>query len=153
MTDSAPTILYIEDNVDNRILVRRILRAEGYDVLEAGDARETLQVVRNTRPDLILVDTNMPEVDGYTLTSNLKSDPNLATSPSSPSQPTSCGAIGTGRWRQAATDTSRSRSTSTTCTDRSPVFSIGKTGSVMKKPRLLIGTVLFSGQCALSSPC
>ena len=81
MTDSARTILYIEDNVDNRILVRRILRAEGYDVLEAGDARETLQVVRNTRPDLILVDINMPEVDGYTLTSRLKSDPNLSTVP------------------------------------------------------------------------
>jgi two-component system cell cycle response regulator DivK len=81
MTDSARTILYIEDNVDNRILVRRILQAEGYDVLEAGDARETLQVVQNRRPDLILVDINMPEVDGYTLTSRLKSDPNLSTVP------------------------------------------------------------------------
>ena len=81
MTDSARTILYIEDNVDNRILVRRILRAEGYDVLEAGDARETLQVVTNRRPDLILVDINMPEVDNYTLTSRLNSDPNLSTVP------------------------------------------------------------------------
>jgi two-component system cell cycle response regulator DivK len=82
MTDSAPTILYIEDNVDNRILVCHTLQAEGYDVLKAGDARETLQVVRNTRPDLILADINMPEVHGYTLASHLKSDPNLATSPS-----------------------------------------------------------------------
>jgi two-component system cell cycle response regulator DivK len=79
--DSTRTILYVEDNVDNRILVRRILQAEGYDVLEAGNARETLQVVQGTRPDLILVDINMPEVDGYTLTSRLKSDPNLSTVP------------------------------------------------------------------------
>lgn len=81
MSDSARTILYVEDNVDNRILVRRILQAEGYDVLEAGNARETLQVVRTRRPDLILVDINMPEVDGYSLTSRLKADPMLASVP------------------------------------------------------------------------
>lgn len=81
MSDSPRTILYVEDNVDNRILVRRILQAEGYHVLEAGNARETLQVVRSRRPDLILVDINMPEVDGYSLTSRLKADPVLASVP------------------------------------------------------------------------
>jgi two-component system cell cycle response regulator DivK len=81
MLDPTRTILYVEDNVDNRILVRRILQAEGYNVLEAGNARETFQVVQNRRPDLILVDINMPDVDGYTLTTRLKSDPQLSTVP------------------------------------------------------------------------
>ncbi len=79
--DRPYTVLYVEDNVDNRILVRRILQAEGYTVLEAGNAAETLRVLQGQRPDLILVDINMPEVDGYTLTSHLKADPELAAVP------------------------------------------------------------------------
>ena len=66
------TILYIEDNVDNRTLIRRILTVEGYDVLEAGSAQEALDAIRDVRPDLILMDINMPEVDGYTLTSRIR---------------------------------------------------------------------------------
>ncbi|MEW6567816.1 MAG: response regulator [Chloroflexota bacterium] len=81
MNDGRYTVLYVEDNVDNRILVRRILQAEGYDVLEAGNAAETLRVIGGQQPDLILVDINMPEVDGYTLTSRLKADPRLAAVP------------------------------------------------------------------------
>lgn len=81
MHDSPCTVLYVEDNLDNRILVRRILQAEGYTVLEAANARESLQVVKARRPDLILVDINMPEVDGYTLTALFKSDPVLAAVP------------------------------------------------------------------------
>ncbi len=75
------TVLYVEDNVDNRVLVRRILQAEGYIVLEAGNAAETFRVIDGHRPDLILVDINMPGVDGYTLTSRLKADPTLAAVP------------------------------------------------------------------------
>ncbi|MCJ7514145.1 MAG: response regulator [Anaerolineales bacterium] len=67
--------------MDNRILVRRILQAEGYDVLEVGNARATLQVVTNRRPGLILVDINVPELNGTTPTSRLKSDPNPSTIP------------------------------------------------------------------------
>ena len=74
-------ILYVEDNIDNRILVRRILMAEGYDILEAQDANEALQVVQRQRPDLILMDINMPEVDGYTLTTRLKGMPGLRSVP------------------------------------------------------------------------
>ncbi len=81
MGDRPYTVLYVEDNVDNRILVRRILQAEGYSVLEAGSAAETFSLLQAQRPDLILVDINMPEVDGYTLTSRLKSDPELAAVP------------------------------------------------------------------------
>ena len=74
-------ILYVEDNIDNRILVRRILMAEGYDILEAQDANEALQVVQRQRPDLILMDINMPEIDGYTLTTRLKGMPGLRSVP------------------------------------------------------------------------
>jgi two-component system cell cycle response regulator DivK len=66
------TILYIEDNADNRTLIRRILAAEGYQVIEAGSAMEALQKIAISRPHLILMDINMPEVDGYTLTSKIR---------------------------------------------------------------------------------
>ena len=71
MTNKA-SILCIEDNPDNRLLLRRVLQAEGYQVLEAGDARQTLRVLNEHTPDLILMDINMPEIDGYTLTAQLK---------------------------------------------------------------------------------
>ncbi len=67
------TILYVEDNPDNRLLVRRILEAEGYQVLEAQNATHALEVVRNRQPDLVLMDINMPDIDGYTLTTQFKS--------------------------------------------------------------------------------
>jgi two-component system cell cycle response regulator DivK len=69
------TILYVEDNPDNRLLVKRILLAEGYSLLEATNAQEALDVLATARPDLILMDINMPEVDGYTLTAKIKSMP------------------------------------------------------------------------------
>ncbi len=75
------TILYIEDNLENRILIRRILTAEGYAVLEAEHANQALEIIRDKVPDLILMDINMPEIDGYTLTSKIKSLPELADVP------------------------------------------------------------------------
>jgi two-component system, cell cycle response regulator DivK len=65
-------ILHIEDNFENRILVRRILQSASYQVLEAENALQAINHLRTTRPDLILMDINMPDVDGYTLTSKLK---------------------------------------------------------------------------------
>ena len=70
-------ILYIEDNPDNRLLVKRVLEAEGYTLLEAANAREGLQQVLAAHPDLILMDINLPEVDGYTTTARIKSTPGL----------------------------------------------------------------------------
>ncbi len=75
------TILYVEDNLANRILIRRILMAEGYTIIEAENASEALRVVENQVPDLILMDINMPDVDGYTLTAQLKKIPTLTTIP------------------------------------------------------------------------
>ena len=69
------TILYVEDNPDNRLLVKRILLAEDYSLLEAMDATEALNVLKTNHPDLILMDINMPDMDGYTLTAKIKSLP------------------------------------------------------------------------------
>jgi two-component system cell cycle response regulator DivK len=73
MIEEKGTILYVEDNPDNRILVRRVLTAEGYTVIEAGSAAEALDVLNRTKTDLILMDINMPEVDGYALTAKIRS--------------------------------------------------------------------------------
>ncbi len=69
------TVLYIEDNPDNRLLVKRILLSEDYTLLEAGNAREALDVLKLARPDLILMDINMPDMDGYSLTAQIKAMP------------------------------------------------------------------------------
>ena len=78
-TDS--TILYVEDNIDNRTLVRRILMAEGYNLIEAVNATEALEILENTMPDLILMDINMPDMDGYSLTAKIKGTPGLGSIP------------------------------------------------------------------------
>ena len=65
-------ILYIEDNSDNRTLVRRVLQAEGYSVREAPDSPTGLQMAAEQRPDLVLMDINLPQVDGYEVTARLK---------------------------------------------------------------------------------
>lgn len=75
------TILYIEDNAENRLLVRRILQAEGYDMIEATDGTSGLEVARRAQPDLILLDINLPEVDGYQMVGLLRKVPGMARVP------------------------------------------------------------------------
>lgn len=70
-------ILYVEDNPENRLLIRRILEAEGYKIAEAENAKKALDYVASNTPDLILMDINMPDIDGYTLTAQLKTFPEL----------------------------------------------------------------------------
>lgn len=74
-------ILYVEDNPDNRMLIRRILGAEGYTVHEASSATKAFEVLKTLQPDLILMDINMPEMDGYTLTAHIRSLPNMGSVP------------------------------------------------------------------------
>ena len=75
MSQVSTTILYIEDNLENRLLVKRVLQSEGYQVLEARDANEGLQIARDLQPGLIIVDIHLPKMDGYTLTSHLRAEP------------------------------------------------------------------------------
>ncbi len=67
------TILYVEDNPDNRSLIRRVLEAEGYAVVEAINAKQALEKLESDTIDLVLMDINMPDMDGYTLTARIKS--------------------------------------------------------------------------------
>lgn len=75
------TILYVEDDPNNRTLIRRILGAEGYTVHEASNAAIALETLKSLKPDLILMDINMPEVDGYTLTAQIRALPNMGSVP------------------------------------------------------------------------
>ncbi len=73
----AGTILYIEDNSDNRMLVRRVLEAEGYRVIEAEDGTQGFEYLQSETPDLVIVDINLPEMDGYEVTARLKRMPSM----------------------------------------------------------------------------
>ena len=66
------TILYVEDNVDNRNLIRRVLNSEGYAMIEAVKAEQAIEKLETEQVDLILMDINMPDMDGYTLTAKIK---------------------------------------------------------------------------------
>ena len=81
MDEKRGTILYVEDNQDNRMLIRRVLTSEGYTVHEAPDAGSALNALKTLHPDLILMDINMPDMDGYTLTAHIRALPNLGLIP------------------------------------------------------------------------
>jgi two-component system cell cycle response regulator DivK len=78
---AAPTILYIEDDFQNRVLVRRILEASGFSIIEAENGKVGLKIAQEFVPDLILMDINLPEIDGYEVTSRLKQIDALAQVP------------------------------------------------------------------------
>ncbi len=69
------TVLYVEDNPENRMLIRRVLEAEGFRVVLAANATEALQILQQENPQIVLMDISMPDVDGYTLTARIKSTP------------------------------------------------------------------------------
>jgi two-component system cell cycle response regulator DivK len=75
--DGMRTILNIEDNPENRLLIRRLLESRGYQVFEAESAAQALEYISVQMPDLVLIDINMPDMDGYVLTSLLRSKPSL----------------------------------------------------------------------------
>src|SRR5712664_3196630 len=68
-----PRILYIEDNPESRALVRNVLEARGFDVLEASDGIAGIDLAISAHPDLILCDIEMPGIDGYETATRLRS--------------------------------------------------------------------------------
>ncbi len=68
-------ILVVDDNPVNLKLAASVLEFAGYHILEAGDAIQALEVIRQTPPDLILLDIGLPGMDGLALTRQLKADP------------------------------------------------------------------------------
>src|SRR5205807_1571522 len=79
--DQKVKILYIEDNRENRMLVRAVLEAAGYLIVDAEDGLAGIEAAIREEPALILLDINLPGVDGYEIVAILKSFPNLASTP------------------------------------------------------------------------
>jgi CheY-like chemotaxis protein len=67
-----PTVLVAEDSQDTRVMLKRAFEIKGYKVFEAEDGQEALDVARSYRPSLIVVDLNMPVLDGLETVSKLR---------------------------------------------------------------------------------
>lgn len=65
-------VLLAEDNEDNFDLVKLLLQRSGYEVLAARNGKEALEIARREKPDLILMDLSLPEIDGWTVARRLK---------------------------------------------------------------------------------
>jgi two-component system cell cycle response regulator DivK len=78
---SAKTILYVEDNEMNRRIVRDLLKRTSYRLLEAPDGETGMTMARQERPDLILMDVQLPVVSGIEATRTLRSEPATADTP------------------------------------------------------------------------
>ncbi|HSQ62297.1 MAG TPA: hybrid sensor histidine kinase/response regulator [Polyangiaceae bacterium] len=70
-------VLHIEDDPRNRLLVRKLLAAEGLEVVDAPDGLTGVRLALSQAPDLVLVDLNIPGLDGYEVTLRLRSEPSL----------------------------------------------------------------------------
>jgi two-component system cell cycle response regulator DivK len=74
-------ILVVEDQADNRQILRDLLTSAGYDMIEAENGQDALTAAAARRPDLILMDVQLPVLDGYEATRRLKADPSLRSIP------------------------------------------------------------------------
>ena len=68
-------VLVVEDNLDNYELVRTILELNGYDTFLAVNGRDGVDAARKQKPDLILMDMALPEMDGWDATQRIREDP------------------------------------------------------------------------------
>jgi len=70
-------ILVIEDQEDNRTILRDLLTSVGYELIEATNGEEGVKLAEQEKPDLILMDIQLPVMDGYEVTRRIKADPAL----------------------------------------------------------------------------
>ena len=71
---SADRVLIVDDMADSRLLFALDLKAQGFDVLHAGDGAQALKIAREQRPDLILLDVMLPDIDGLDVCRRLRAD-------------------------------------------------------------------------------
>ncbi len=74
-------VLIAEDNAVNRELLRELLEARGYRVVEACDGQEALHLIEQAQPDVLLLDIGMPVLDGFAVVRKIRENPRLATLP------------------------------------------------------------------------
>ena len=74
-------ILVVEDQEDNRRILRDLLSGAGFDLIEAENGEEAVASAQASRPDLILMDIQLPLLDGYEATRRIKADPDLKSIP------------------------------------------------------------------------
>ena len=74
-------ILYIEDNEQNLYLIRFILEKHGHEVCSASDGREGIELAGRIRPGLILLDIQLPHMDGYAVARSLRANPEISAVP------------------------------------------------------------------------
>ena len=74
-------ILIVEDQEDNRTILRDVLSTVGYELIEALNGKDGVRLAQSERPDLILMDIQLPEMDGYQATQQIKSIAELKTIP------------------------------------------------------------------------
>jgi CheY-like chemotaxis protein len=72
-------VLVAEDNPVNRELLRELLEARGYNVMEAPDGQEALRMIEQNHPDMLLLDIGMPILDGFAVMRKIRENPSLAT--------------------------------------------------------------------------
>jgi two-component system cell cycle response regulator DivK len=71
-------ILYVEDNFENKLFVRRVIESMGHQMLEAETGLESLEIAADHMPDLVLMDVNIPGMDGLETTTRMKQNPRLS---------------------------------------------------------------------------
>jgi len=76
-----PRILLVEDNEFNRDMLSRRLQRKGFDVIIAEDGESGIRLAQESRPDLILMDMDLPVLDGWEATRRLKADPAMSSIP------------------------------------------------------------------------
>ena len=71
-------VMYVEDHYEDQVFVRRVIEAMGHEVVEAGTGLDILEIAAERNPDLIIMDINLPGMNGLEVTAKLKEDKKLA---------------------------------------------------------------------------
>ncbi len=79
--DEAPKILLVEDTEDNRQMMKNLLEMSGFQVVEATNGREAVEVASRVKPEIILMDLSLPFIDGLAATRQIRSLPGLSEVP------------------------------------------------------------------------